>query len=195
MNFTIDCDNNITAFATQAEAQQANIAGAEFFASVEDLAALAANWPSSRLIEVWNSIPGLTPVKKFTDRKTAIARIWKAVQSLGAPAAQEGAQGAPEAATTTKKAGTRKAAPTAKRGAKKAKAPKATTARDGSKKAMVLDLLRRKGGATLPEIAKATEWQNHSIRGFISGTITKKMGLSVKSFKTDQGQRAYALVQ
>jgi len=42
---------------------------------LEDLAALAANWPTSRLIGVWNSIPGNTPVKKFTDRKSALTRI------------------------------------------------------------------------------------------------------------------------
>jgi len=41
----------------------------------------------------------------------------------------------------------------------------------------VLKLLRREQGAMLAEIAKATEWQNHSIRGFISGQVTKKMGL------------------
>jgi len=33
-------------------------------------------------VDLWNSLPGATPVKKFTDRKTAIARIWKAIQSL-----------------------------------------------------------------------------------------------------------------
>ena len=46
------------------------------------LAELAANWPASRLIDVFNSLPGVTPVKKFTDRKKAVARIWKAIQSL-----------------------------------------------------------------------------------------------------------------
>jgi hypothetical protein len=40
----------------------------------------------------------------------------------------------------------------------------------------VLKLLRRKEGATLAEIGKATGRQNHSIRGFISGTLTKKDG-------------------
>ena len=57
----------------------------------------------------------------------------------------------------------------------------------------MLDLLRRKGGATLAEIAKATDWQNHSIRGFISGTLGKKMGLTVESSKNDAGERSYKI--
>jgi hypothetical protein len=57
----------------------------------------------------------------------------------------------------------------------------------------VLELLRRKEGATLSEIAKATDWQNHSIRGFISGTLTKKMGLSVESAKSDTGNWTYRI--
>src|SRR5438128_1284025 len=77
MTFTIDSENNITAFAIRQEA-----GGVESFSSQEDLASLAANWPASRLVEVWNSIPGFVAVKRFTDRKTAVARIWKAVQSL-----------------------------------------------------------------------------------------------------------------
>jgi hypothetical protein len=43
----------------------------------------------------------------------------------------------------------------------------------GRKAAIVLELMKRKEGATLAEIAKATDWQNHSIRGFVSGHVTK----------------------
>ena len=59
--------------------------------------------------------------------------------------------------------------------------------REFSKKQIVLDMLRAKGGATMAEIAKATDWQNHTIRGFVSGTLTKKMGLKVESTKRRRG--------
>ena len=62
-----------------------------------------------------------------------------------------------------------------------------------TKKELVLALLRRKEGATTAEIAKATDWQNHSIRGFISGTLGKKMGLEVQSAKNDSGERTYRI--
>jgi len=68
-------------------------------------------------------------------------------------------------------------------------------ARDGSKKAKVLGLLRREGGATLGEIAQATDWQLHSIRGFLSGQIAKKMGLKIETTKADGGKRHYHLAQ
>ncbi len=67
--FTIDQDNNIT-FASGAEAR--SNAGTERFRSAKDLAKLAANWPGSRLIEIWNSLPGVRPVQKFTSRQTAV---------------------------------------------------------------------------------------------------------------------------
>ena len=86
--FNIDAENNITALGSQ----QADFEG-EIFANQKELADLAAKWPANRLIEVWNGIPGLTPVKKFTDRKSAVGRIWKAIQSLDGG-------GATEAATT-----------------------------------------------------------------------------------------------
>src|ERR1035437_10407847 len=80
--FIIDSDNNITIFASQEQAKATDATGAEAFASREELTKLSAAWPGGRLVEIWNSLTGVEPVKKFTDRKTAIARIWKAIQSL-----------------------------------------------------------------------------------------------------------------
>ena len=71
----------------------------------------------------------------------------------------------------------------------------AAVPREFSKKAIVLEMLRRKEGATLADIAKATDWQNHSIRGFISGTIVKKMGLAVESVRRDAGVRTYQIAK
>jgi hypothetical protein len=66
---------------------------------------------------------------------------------------------------------------------------KATTACRGSKTAKILDLLKRTGGASLKEFMKATGWQPHSVRGFLS-TLRKKMGTPVESFKSGDGERA-----
>ena len=65
--------------------------------------------------------------------------------------------------------------------------------RPGSKTNKVLNLLKRPGGATAKELAKATGWQPHSVRGFLSGTIGKKMGLAVTSTKSDEGERCYSI--
>jgi len=46
----------------------------------------------------------------------------------------------------------------------------------------------------LSEIAKATDWQNHSIRGFVSGHVTKKLGPKVESMKNEAGERTYRIV-
>ncbi len=77
----------------------------------------------------------------------------------------------------------------AAKGAKTAKKP--TGAREGSKTEKVLDLLKRSGGATTKELMKATGWQPHSVRGFLSGTVRKKMGLVVTSTKGEDGERSY----
>src|SRR5260370_37725490 len=92
--FTIDETNNISAWASQNQAAE-GARNAERFGSQSDLAELTASWPSARVVEVWNSLPGVSPVKKFTDRKTAAARIWKAIQSLdgGAQAGEDGPGG------------------------------------------------------------------------------------------------------
>jgi hypothetical protein len=75
------------------------------------------------------------------------------------------------------------------------KAPKADGARQGSKTEKVLELLKRSGGANLKEIMRATDWQPHSVRGFISGTLGKKMGLKVESAKSEDGERVYSIAK
>ena len=200
--FSIETDNNITAFAAAEQVPE----GQDRFATEKELAKLTADWPLSRFPEVWNTFAGvvpfdsLKPVKKFTDRKTAVARIWKAIQTLGeellrasirdteaklkaartAPAPADAGPVAPKKAKAAKQAATKDAAP---------------TTRDGSKKAIVLDMLKRPDGATLADIMSATSWQAHSVRGFISGSLGKKMGLTVESFKRQDGTRAYKLAQ
>jgi hypothetical protein len=75
------------------------------------------------------------------------------------------------------------------------KAPKSARndAREGSKTATILELLKQPDGATATELLKATSWQPHSLRGFLSGTIGKKMGLTVKSAKGEDGERSYSI--
>jgi hypothetical protein len=65
--------------------------------------------------------------------------------------------------------------------------------RHGSKTAKFLDLLKRSGGATGADLMKGTGWQAHSVRGFISGFLGKKMGLTVASTKAADGKRRYSL--
>ena len=74
-------------------------------------------------------------------------------------------------------------------GAKKA----ATAPRSGTKTNKILDLLKRPGGVTLQELVKATGWQPHSVRGFLSAAIGKKMGTPVESFKSSEGDCSYRL--
>jgi hypothetical protein len=79
--FTIENEsNNIIAHTTIQEAEA--VPNAERLRNEAGLAKLAADWPVARLVETYNSLPGVSPVKKFTDRKTAVGRIWKAIQSL-----------------------------------------------------------------------------------------------------------------
>ncbi len=180
--FAIDQDNTITAYL----AGEAVPEDQARFSSEKELAKLAAHWPTERLVEIWNGFAGvppfgdLKPVKKFTDRKSAVARIWKAVQALTPTVAPQTAPVAPKQAKATKQA-------TTGDGAK--------PAREGSKKALVLELLRRPEGATLQEIMSATGWMAHSVRGFISGALGKKMGLAVESAKSASGGRVYRIVE
>jgi hypothetical protein len=62
---------------------------------------------------------------------------------------------------------------------------------NSTKATKILILLRRPTGATVAELSKATDWQEHSVRGFISGTLKKRKGFDVLSEKDDKGIRRY----
>ena len=172
--FTIDSENHIAAHGSASEVTDK---GSEQFTSEKELAQLAAAWPNSRLVDIWNRIPGLTPVKRFTNRAGATARIWRAVQSL--VSGEHSGDVAPARRQAARKKPTRK--------------QPAHTGRKNTKQAQVVALLKRSGGATLQHLMRATGWQAHSVRGFISGAMGKRLKLKVESFKTARGERAYRI--
>jgi hypothetical protein len=172
--FTIDEQNNITAFGSAEEAAAATATPFESFTGQKELAQLAAAWPAERLVAIWNSLPGVEPVQGFKSAKAAANRIWERVQSLGDPAKPEAepakpkadkkrkagaqaAKGAPAQGKATKKATPAKNAPKGKNAAKPAKAESGP--REGSKTAQVVAMLQRKNGATLAEIMEKMGWQ------------------------------------
>ena len=85
-------------------------------------------------------------------------------------------------------------------GAKQAKtaAPVAdqrpSSQRQPTKIQQCLDLLTRRDGATIEELMAATGWQTHSVRGFLAGTVKKKLGLTLDSAKVENGARHYRVI-
>jgi len=61
-------------------------------------------------------------------------------------------------------------------------------ARSGTKHDRIIAMLRTPAGATIASLATATEWQQHSVRGFLAGVVRKKLGLNLVSEQTDKGR-------
>lgn len=74
-----------------------------------------------------------------------------------------------------------------------AEPPRATRSRADSKQAHVIAMLRRPEGVTIAEIAAATGWQAHTVRGFFAGALKKKLGLTVTSEKVEERGRVYRI--
>jgi hypothetical protein len=212
-HFTIENEtNNITVHTSAKEADA--VPDSERFSNEAALAKLSANWPAARLVEIFNSLPGVTEVKKFKDRTTAVSRIWKTIQTLGQTEARPVAE--PEAAqpevTTPESPAPDAATPIAPqtpdvapeaapanvkatRG-KKATKPATETGgpRENSKTSQVIAMLKAEGGTTLGEIMARMGWLKHTTRAMLSagGSLTKKHGLVVVSEKVGE-KRVYSI--
>ena len=127
--FTIDDQNNISAFATQEEAAATTATPFDTFASQKELVSLVGQWPADRLVAIWNSLPGVKPVKSFKTRQGrrgpdlgAHPKPWakppKPKAERKAKAGAQAAKGAPAKGKATKKATPAKKAPKAKKAAK-----------------------------------------------------------------------------
>jgi len=114
----------------------------------------------------------------MSDEKAGVAESTAAKPTKRARVAKRGATGAPKKEKATKKA----SAP---------KEPKPRKDAADTKTAKVLAMLKRKNGATMQQLMAETEWQPHSVRGFLAGTVRKKLGLTVTSTKQEGGQRVY----
>jgi hypothetical protein len=75
--FTINAEGNITAFESK-EAAEANLppTGAFVFTTAGGLQGYLKKFPAATAVEIWNSLTGVTPVKKFKDGATAAKRIF-----------------------------------------------------------------------------------------------------------------------
>jgi hypothetical protein len=154
--FTIHLDQRIGVFTLKSKDPSSD--GSIKFSSERDLRKLAADWPGARLVEIWNQLPSVKKVTRFTDRNTAIRRIWTAVQDL-ASSSDGLVAGGPDGATKAER---------------------------------IVALLKDPTGASLRAIMDLTGWQSHSVRGFISAQLAKRMGFKIQSFKRD-GERIYRI--
>jgi hypothetical protein len=135
------------------------------------------------------------------------------VTDTAATVAEQGATVAPEKAPAKKGASQKKGAPKGQHAAKRAKTKpaakkkaktgkkvaqpagkQASTPSAESKGAKILAMIGRAKGATLTEIMKATDWQAHSVRGFLS-TAAKKHNLNIESTKNEAGERVYKIAK
>jgi hypothetical protein len=160
---------------------------------------------NKRLLTEQPAVPNAPAWRESKDGQRLTLVITDAGRTaIGVPAdMQKNPQPTPTAESTTKRSKDHRRSvagskPSTKAKSKSKSEPKATaaraSARSGTKQALLVDLLRRKEGATIAEAVKATGWQPHSVRGAISGTLKKKLGLAVISDKVAGRGRIYRVV-
>ena len=185
--FRLDEDGGISAYATQAEAAKAAAAeGGSTFETLRGLTTITKLKPVQLLVDCWNSLPGVTPVKRFKDRDSAVRRIWVVIEESVAPTMREALY--PEQHKEPLRQGqtitlTMAGLPVPQPEQQQAPAP-----REGSKKAQALAML--KAGTTREALQTTFGWLPHTTRGFLS-ILGKTHKLEVT--KQQDGTRYYRL--
>ena len=196
MTFTIDSENNITVHGTPEEAAATAATPFDTFSSQQELAELAAQWPAARLVAIWNSLPGVTPVKKFKDRKAAVTRIWKRIQGLDEPAkSQTGTPAVKDDSTPAAPPAKPKPGQRAKGGARAAKGAsskgkasmKARRAK-GTPKAK-----GKKAGKVQPTEAEPSAPRGGSKTAEVIGMLQRKNGATITEIITAMGWQKHTV--
>lgn len=122
-------------------------------------------------------------------------RMMLVITEAGLLASDGGPDGKPDQEPAVKKRQLKKRRGRAEKKAVTSKSKKSPpTVRQGTKQALLIDLLKRKKGATIDEAVEAMGWQPHSVRGAISGALKKRLGLTVESQVTKDRGRTYRIV-
>src|SRR3954466_4621101 len=80
--FVLQAVGTVIAFSNEQDARRSIGDSDVLLTSADEFRSITAGWSSKRLVTVWNNIPGVLPVKKFTDRRTGSKRIWEALQNI-----------------------------------------------------------------------------------------------------------------
>lgn len=146
---------------------------------------LIAEQPAGRDDEPWREVDG---------RRMTLAVTEAGLEAIGVETDHAAAASAGTAKTKPKKK-RRDKTTTPAAGADTMPHGSSPAVRPGTKQALLIDLLRRDGGATIGEIVEAIGWQPHSVRGAISGAVKKKLGLIVASETVDGRGRVYRIAE
>jgi hypothetical protein len=162
VTFTIDDQNRIAKHDEGREPAP----GLPRFTTQQEFEALAADWPSSRFLDVWNQIPGNIPVKKFTNRQTAMRRIWNRLENRERSAA----------ALLVAKARKPKsqARPVSQTGATKSETVLALLRRPGRSHAQSAYVRNRMAGSQRPRLHQRAAHQETAAEGEIRQTGRRK---------------------